>query len=75
MWLKKIDVIISQEAARINCLASLNLLAELPADLVRVALPEIGKHSFSLLELYLYLKLTNNKSRFHSPSRLTKESP
>jgi len=23
-----------------------------------------------MLEQYLYLKLTNNKSRFHSPSRL-----
>lgn len=37
---------------------------------MRVALPEIARLTVSLLEQFLYLKLTNNKSRFHSPSRM-----
>ena len=65
----------SQEAARINVLAAYNLLPHLPADLVKIALPEIGKYTFNMLDQYLFLKLTDNKSRFHSPSRLQKESP
>lgn len=65
------DFIVSQEASRINCLAIYNLLPHFPAQLVKVVLPEIGRITFTMLEQYLYLKLTNNKSRFHSPSRIT----
>lgn len=69
------DSILSQESLQINCLAVYNVLPHMPADLVLLALPEIGRHTFSMLEHHLFLKLTNNKSRFHSPSRISKESP
>jgi hypothetical protein len=64
------DLITSQEAIRINSLALYYLLPHMPADLVRLVLPEVSRITFSMLEQHLYLKLTNNKSRFHSPSRI-----
>jgi|LauGreDrversion4_2_1035121.scaffolds.fasta_scaffold49229_1 hypothetical protein len=69
------DSIISQEALLINCLSAYTLLPHLPADLVNLAFPEIARHTFTVLEHHLFLKLSDNKSRYHSPSRIAKESP
>ena len=64
-WIKKMDLLVSQEASRINCIAIFCLLPHMPADLARTVLPEVGRLTFAILETHLYLKLTNNKSRFH----------
>ncbi len=69
-WIKKMDFLVSQESIRVNCLALYCLLPHMPAELVRALLPQIGNLTFSLLEQNLFLRLTNNKSRFHSPSRM-----
>lgn len=69
-WIKKMDFLVSQESIRVNCLALYCLLPHMPAELVRALLPQIGSLTFNLLEQNLFLRLTNNKSRFHSPSRM-----
>lgn len=69
-WIRKTDFLVSQEAKRIACLALYTLLPYLPAQIIRLALPELARLTVPLLEQFLYLKLTNNKSRFHSPSRM-----
>ena len=74
-WLTKMDMIVSQEANRINCLACYNLVPHFSEQVLKAALPEISKYTFTMLEHFLFLKLTDNKSRFHSPSRLQHATP
>lgn len=60
----------SLEAHRINLLACYNLLPYFDLELLQHAWPEIAKLTFMQLETFLFLKLTDNKSRFYSPTRL-----
>jgi hypothetical protein len=40
------DLITSQEAIRINCLALYYLLPHMPGDLVRLVMPEVSRITF-----------------------------
>ena len=68
-WLTKMDLIVSWEAHRIKTLAILTLLPHLNGELIRQAFGEIARLTFDKLEHELYLKVTNNDSRFDSPTR------
>ncbi len=48
-WIKKMDMILSQEANRINCLAIYNFLPYLNAQLVKLVLPEVARLTFGML--------------------------
>ena len=70
-WLTKMDLVVSWEAHRIKTLAILTLMPHFGGDLIRQAFGEIARMTFDKLEHELYLKVTNNESRFSSPSRFS----
>lgn len=39
-------------------------------DLLQKYFHDVGRLTFSQLDSYMYLKLTNNDSRFYSPSKI-----
>ena len=68
------DLVLSWEAHRIKTLAILTLLPHFNGDLIRQAFGEIARLTFDKLEHELFLKVTNNESRFSSPSRFSNPS-
>lgn len=62
--------IVSWEMTKINTIAAYNLLPNFSVDLVRSAFPEIVRITLSKLEHELYLKLTDDTARIHSPSKI-----
>ena len=49
------------------------MLPNLPQDLVAKHFGDIGRLTFTELDNFMYLKQTNNVSRFHSPSKMSRE--
>ena len=72
-WFSKMDFIASRESTRINLIAIYTLLPHFSLDMIRKHFREIGKLTFPQLENFLYLKLTNNSSRFHSPTQMNND--
>jgi hypothetical protein len=70
-WFSKMDFLVSQEARRINLLAIYNLLPYFSAELVQRTFQQVGQLTFSQLDSYIYLKLTNSESRLYSPSKVS----
>lgn len=69
-WFKKMDHITSRESLRINLIAIYMIVPFLQIDHVRQFFGDIGRLTFTQLDNYMYLKLTNNSCRFHSPSKM-----
>jgi hypothetical protein len=67
------DYITSRESQRINLIAIYTMLPKFSQDLLAKHFGDIGRLTFSELDNYLYLKQTNNVSRFHSPSKMQSE--
>jgi hypothetical protein len=67
------DFITSRESLRINLIAIYTLLPKLSLDLLQKHFVDIGKHTFSELDSFMYMKLTNNNARFHSPSKMSND--
>ena len=72
-WFSKMDFIASRESIRINLIAIYTLLPHFSQDLLARHFREIGRLTFSQLDNFMYLKLTNNSSRFHSPSQMNSD--
>lgn len=72
-WFSKMDFIASRESIRINLIAIYALLPHFTQDMVAVHFREIGRLTFQQLDNYMYLKLTNNSCRFHSPSQMNSD--
>ena len=51
-------------------IAIYTLLPKFSLELLQRHFVDIGKHTFSELDSYMYMKLTNNVQRFHSPSKM-----
>jgi hypothetical protein len=64
------DQITSRESLRINLLAIYTILPTFTLELLGKYFGEIGRLTFTQLDNYMYLKLTNNSCRFHSPSKM-----
>ena len=73
-WIKKMDMITSRESLRINLIAIYMLIPHFNTDLLALFFGELGRHTFSQLDTYMYLKLTNSSCRFHSPSKVSKDN-
>jgi len=73
-WFKKMDFITSRESLRINLIAIYTLLPVFNAEQIALFFGDIGRLTFSQLDHYMYLKLTNNSCRFHSPSKMQKDN-
>ena len=73
-WFKKMDFITSRESLRINLIAIYTLLPHFTTEMVGKWFSEIGRLTFSQLDNYMYLKLTNSSCRFHSPSKMQKDN-
>jgi hypothetical protein len=72
-WFKKMDLIFSRESLRINLIAIYTMLPYFPkvsVDLLHKHFGDIGRLTFGQLDSYMFLKLTNNSCRFHSPSKI-----
>ena len=67
------DFIASRESIRINLIAIYALLPHFTQDMVALHFREIGRLTFQQLDNYMYLKLTNNSCRFHSPSQMNSD--
>ena len=72
-WFSKMDFIASRESIRINLIAIYALLPHFTQDMIAVHFREIGRLTFQQLDNYMYLKLTNNSCRFHSPSQMNSD--
>ena len=64
------DLLVSQESRRINLLAMYNLLPFFSGPLIEKTFNEIARLSFSQLDSYLYMRMSNDDSRFYSPSKV-----
>lgn len=64
------DFMVSQEARRINLVAIYTMLPLFTADMVQKYMHDIGRLTFGQLDSYMYLKLSNNDSRFYSPTKI-----
>lgn len=72
-WFSKMDFIASRESTRINLIAIYALLPHFTQAMVARYFREIGRLTFQQLDNYMYLKLTNNSCRFHSPSQMNSD--
>ena len=59
-WIAKMEFITSRESLRINIIAIYTLLPKFPMDSIKKHFIDIGRLTFSDLDSYMYLKLTNN---------------
>lgn len=73
-WFKRMDFITSRESLRINLVAIYTLLPHFSVELLKQYFGEVGKLTFNQLDTFMYLKLTNNNSRFYSPSKIAKDN-
>ena len=64
------DFITSRESLRINLIAIYYMVPFFSVASMQQFFPEVGRLTFSQLDNFMYLKLTNNSCRFHSPSKL-----
>lgn len=55
-------------------MAIYTLLPHFDIELVQQYFTDIGRLTFQQLDTYMYLKLTNNSCRFHSPSKMMKDN-
>ena len=63
------DFITSRESLRINLVAIYTMLPSMSLDLVSKFFADIGRLTFTELDNFMYMKLSNNNSRFYSPSK------
>jgi hypothetical protein len=47
-----------------------NLIPYFSAEMIQEHMNEIGKLTFSQLDSFMYLRMTNNEGRFYSPSKI-----
>ena len=71
-WFSKMELIVSQEARRINLIALYSLVPYFSGDLLQRSFGEIGRMTFSILESHLHLKLVSGEAtRLCSPSKVS----
>ena len=68
------EMITSRESLRINLIAIYMLIPHFSTEMLSQFFAEVGRHTFSQLDNYMYLKLTNSSCRFHSPSKMSKDN-
>jgi hypothetical protein len=72
-WISKIDYLVSRESMKINLISLYTVIPHFSHDMLVKYFGEIGRITFGQLDQYMYLKLTNNQSRFHSPSKINND--